>query len=414
MMRCLRYAGSAAVLLAVLLVAVGPVRAAFEYHPYLILEEEYNDNINLTDEDEEDDWITTVQPGIRLGYDSRSLTATVDYSLRYRFYQENDEESLDEFEDVQRADATALFFEGRPFTLRVSEVISRETLDESDDNLYSETDRSTLYHLTVAPEYDWRLTPTLSLVLGYGYDRYDYAESAGNDSREHSGSATLLKMLSSSNDVYLRFVDIFHESDDEEDYERRDYILGVTYRLGGRTTIVLEGGYGDVEYDSGFEDDSTRWLADLSYSLSEVLTLSAIYSQDYALSAAEGLRELREASVGAIYRKESLSGSATLFWDNSDYIREDREDESAGLRLELSKPLARYTTLNLDGEYQRLWLDDPDADEDIDRFSVGTSLDYVYRRLTATLGYRFRINDSNLPGADYVNNIITLSGAIRF
>ncbi len=179
--------------------------SAFQFHPYLTVGEEYNDNIDQTASNEEEDWITTVQPGFLLEYDNRSVEASVDYSLLYRFYKNNDEDNLDEFEDVQRADASALFFNGRPFTLRVSEVITREALDERDDNDLSDSNRSTLYHLTVLPEYDLRLTPTLSLVLGYGYDRLDYAETAGNDSEEHSGRISLMKTLASA-DVYARYV----------------------------------------------------------------------------------------------------------------------------------------------------------------------------------------------------------------
>src|SRR6056297_1355712 len=95
-----------------LLCMVLPVSAmaAMEIHPRLSLEQEYNDNIDLTADNEEEDWITTIEPGINLQYDNRSLEGTVDYALRYRFYKDNDEDNLDTFKDVQRADASLLFF----------------------------------------------------------------------------------------------------------------------------------------------------------------------------------------------------------------------------------------------------------------------------------------------------------------
>jgi len=388
--------------------------AAMEIHPYFTLEEEYNDNIHTSSSNEEEDWITTVQPGISFEYNNRSIEAVVDYSLRYRFYKNNSEDNLDEFEDVQQAHATVLFFGGRPFTLRVSEEITREALDERDDNEFSETDRSTLYHLTVLPEYDLRLTPTFSLVLGYGYDRLDYAEAAGIDSEEHSGRVSLIKNLSASTDIYTRYSYTLHESDDEEDYDRHDYTLGVNYRIGARTSATLEGGYSDVEYDSGFESDNTRWLVDLSYHLSEALTLSAGYSQDFELSAADGLTKNKNATLTAGYQKESMNASLGLFWDNSEYVREDREDESVGVRFSLAKPLARNLTANADFEYERAWFEEVGVDEDVNRITLGTSFDYVYRRLTASLGYRYRINESDIDSNDYTNNIITLSGTMRF
>jgi Putative beta-barrel porin 2 len=397
-----------------LLLIAANAGATMEIHPYFTLEEEYNDNIDRSSSNEEEDWITTIQPGISLEYDNRSIEAVVDYSLRYRFYANNDEDNLDEFEDVQQANATVLFFGGRPFTLRVSEVISREALDERDDNEFSEADRSTLYHLTVLPEYNLRLTPTLSLVLGYGYDRLDYAETAGIDSEEHSGRVSLVKNLSASTDIYIRYAYTLHESDDEEDYDRQDYTLGVNYRIGTRTSATVEGGFSDVEYDSGFESDSTRWLVDLSYRLSEALTLSAGYNQDFELSAVDGLTKNKSATLTAAYQKESLKASLGVFWDNSKYVREDREDDSVGVRFSLAKPLARNLTANADIEYERAWFDELGVDEDVNRITVGTSFDYIYRRLTASLGYRYRINESDIDSNDYTNNIITLSGTMRF
>ncbi|MDA3808286.1 MAG: hypothetical protein PF440_10315, partial [Thiomicrorhabdus sp.] len=123
------------------------VWATMEVHPRLTLAEEFNDNIFLSSANEEEDWITTVEPGISLSYDNRSVAATVDYSLRYRFYSNNSDESLDKFKDVQRADATVLFFGGRPFTLRLAETISREAIDARDDNVFNDIEnRSTVYH----------------------------------------------------------------------------------------------------------------------------------------------------------------------------------------------------------------------------------------------------------------------------
>lgn len=389
------------------------VWAALEFHPYLTVEEEYNDNINLSSSNKEEDWITTLQPGINLTYDNRSVAATVDYSLRYRFYRNNDEDNLDEFEDVQRANASALFFGGRPFTLRVSETITREALDARDDFEFSDADRSTLYHLTVLPEYNWRLTPTFSLVFGYGYDRLDYAETRGNDSEEHSGRVSLVKILNASSEIFARYEYIAHQSDDEEEFDRQNYTLGLTQQLGARTTLALEGGYSEVEYDSGYDTDSTTWLVDLGYRLSEALSFALAYSQDFTLTAEDGLTESQEASLTGNYRKESLSASAAVFWNTSDYVRENREDEALGIRCDLSKPLARNLTANFDAEYEHAQFDDV-VDEDVDRVTLGTSLDYLYRRFTTSLGYRYRINESDIDTNDYTNNIVTLSGSVRF
>ncbi|MDA3808311.1 MAG: outer membrane beta-barrel protein [Thiomicrorhabdus sp.] len=387
--------------------------ATMEVHPRLTLAEEFNDNIFLSSANEEEDWITSVEPGISLSYDNRSIAATVDYSLRYRVYSNNSDENLDKFKDVQRADASVLFFGGRPFTLRLAETISREAIDARDDNEFNDIEnRETVYHLSVVPEYRHQLTQTFSLVFGYTYDRLDYV-GRGNDSEEHQGRFSLVKQLSSTTEVFARYAYIVHQSDDDADeFDRQDYTLGLTQQVGSRTTASIEGGYSEVEYDSGFNTDGMNWLVDVSYHLSEPVTLSLGYSQDFTTTAEDGLTETQEASFGANYAKESLTASTELFWNNSDYVLLDREDEAYGIRFDFSKPLARALTANLDAEYELAKY--TDTGEDVDRITVGASLGYEYRRFLASLGYRYRINESDIDGNDYTNNIITLSGTVRF
>ena len=109
-----------------------------------------------------------------------------------------------------------------------------------------------------------------------------------------------------------------------------------------------------------------------------------------------------------------MSASTELYWNNSDYVRLDREDDAYGVRFDFAKPLARAVTVNFDAEYELAQFDDVGINEDVNRFTIGTSLDYEYRRFLASLGYRYRINESDIDDNDYTNNIITLSATVRF
>ena len=388
--------------------------AAAEIHPRITVGEEYNDNIYLDNTDEED-WITTVQPGLSLTYNNRSLEATIDYSMRFRFYKNNSDENQDKFKDVQRGNATLLFFPGRPFTLRLSEDISSVTLDERSNNAdYNEVEnRSLLYHSTVAPEYNWQLTSTFSMVFGYIYDRNDYVDSRGNDTEAHEGHFSLVKQVSATTEVFARFAYIDHNSDDiDDEFKQQDYTLGVNQQLGKRVSGTIEGGYSRVDQKTSSTDDNSHWLVDLSYHLSEPVTLTLAYSQNYEVTPEDGLIESQQASFGANYTRESLTASTALFWNKSKYVRENREDEGAGIRFDLAKPLSRTLTANLNGEYEHSKYDDPD--EKADLYTLGTSLDYSYHRFLISLGYIYRKNDSDLGANEYTNNVVTLDGTMRF
>ncbi len=391
--------------------------AAAEFHPYLTVEEEYNDNIYLDDSSTEEDWITTVQPGLSLTYNNRSVDATVDYSLRYRFYKNNDDDNTDSLSEAQRADASVLFFSGRPFTLLITEGISSETLDSRDHGAdYNElVNRSTVYRTSVAPEYRLQLVPTFSMVFGYIYDRADYVDSRGIDWYEHNGHLSLVKQLSAGAELYARAAYIIHQSDDvEDDFERFNYTLGVTQQVSGRITGTVEGGYTQIEYDTGYDTDNWIWSADVTYHYSDPVTFSLGYSQDFESTALEGLTKLREISLSANYQKDSTTASVELFGNSSEYVRDDHDDKAAGIRADWSRPLGSALTTRLDTEYEHAKYTDSGPDEDVDRFTVGASLDYTYRRFLVSLGYRFRFSDSDIDANDYTNNVVTLSGTVRF
>ncbi len=390
--------------------------AAVEFHPSVMVGEEYNDNIYLADQDEEEDWITTIQPGISLLFSNRSVDITATYSLLYRFYKNNDQENEDRFEDVQRAEATAEFFSGRPFTLSATQTIAREVLDERDDIAdYNDLEeRSTVYRTSVTPAYRYQITPTFSSTAAYTYNLIVYVEPEGIDTQEHIGRMTLDKSISSRLDVYLAYVYSYLDSDEEaEELTRQDYNLGFTYQLGSRTHLNAEGGYSEVEYDSGYTTDATNYLIDLTYATSEALSYFVRYAQDFTVTATEGLAQRQEFSAGTEYSRDSMTANVRGFWRDIDYVRQDRNDEIFGFDVGMSKPLSRAYTLNLQATYENARFEEVYV-EDVNRYIAELSLSFDYRRFVLETGYRYRVNDSEVDTNDYVNNIIYLNGSVRF
>lgn len=389
--------------------------AQLEVHPYLTVEEEYTDNLFLDSSNEQEDFITTIEPGISLLYKSRSVDISADYSLRYLSYQDNSDRNIDDFEDVQRADASAVFFAGRPFTLTISETITREALDESDVNAEDNdlVNRTTVYHLLVNPEYSLEITPSFSLVFGYSYDRVDYVADEGNDSEEHTGRISAVKELSSNTSVSLNYAYTVHQSDTDDDFDQQDYSVGISQQVGPRLNLAADVGYSMVEFDDGRDSEDANWMLSGTYGLSEALSLNVEFGQTFSTSATAGLTKSRSAVMGLAYVKNDLTANAELYWDQSDYLYSSREDEAIGTRMDINIPLTVAFSTTLDAEYENASFDDT-TDEDVDRYSIGSSLDFEYRRFFASLGYRYRLNDSNVEDNDYTNNIINLSATVRF
>ncbi|MFO7766137.1 MAG: TIGR03016 family PEP-CTERM system-associated outer membrane protein [Pelovirga sp.] len=389
--------------------------SAVEVTPRFTLSQEYNDNIFLRESNRESDWITTVEPGLNLDYDQRSLEMSLDYSLRYRFYNSNTSEDQDKFRDVQRGAADLLFFGGRPFTLRATGTISRETLNERDRDLeFNDTvDRSTVYRLSVTPEYRLRLGSTASAVFGYTFNLVDYADRAGDDYIEHVGRTTIEKNISANLDVWGRYQYTEHDNDDNlEDFDRHEASVGGRYQLGARTSLSAMVGRSKVEYDSGLDAENTIWSTDLTYMLTSSVTLALLYNQDYQVTATDGLSRSREARFSTIFDRPLTSVTTEVFWRELDFVRDDRVDESYGVNLGLSRQLSQAFTFGTDAGYERA--DNRGPDEKFHRYTFGANLGFDYRRFVTTLGYRYRLNDSDISGNDYYNNIVTLTGSIRF
>ena len=390
--------------------------AKIKLTPKMTVEEKYTDNLFLDDQNEQDEWITTLSPGIDIMIDSRWIDLSLDYSFRYDYYKNNNDLTNFDFSGGQRANLGTTFFEGRPFTLLVDATISRETLDERKASSATNEliNKSTVYDLTVNPQYRFRLGGQSSLVFGYIYDRTYHDDSRGDDSQGHSARVSLLKELSINTQISANYTYKMNLSDDEEDYNEQSYTLGLSQQLGPRTKISLEGGFSTVEYvDINDDQESFTWSADVDYRLSAPITLSLMFSQDFDNSATDGLTKSRDASFLISYKKDSFAAGLEAFWEQTDYIRTVREDESYGGRFDLSISLNSNLSSGLDAEYE---VSDfaGQIDNSVDQYSAGASLHYDIGRFLTSIHYEYRVYDADINTQDYTENTVTLSVSVRF
>ena len=392
--------------------------AKIKLTPNITFEEEYTDNLFLQEDNEEDELITTIAPGVAIKVESRWIDLSLDYSFRFEHYMNHDNLTDLDFEGGQRADLGTTFWEGRPFSLGVYGTISRETLDESQNSSDANelVNKSTVYDLTVHPRYRFRLGGESFLEFGYIYDRTDHEDPRGNDSQSHSGRVSLIKELSTNSEISANYTYKIHKSDDDEDYDRQSFTLGFEQQFGPRLTVALEGGLTTIEYTDVDDDaDGTTWSADLTYHVSAPITLSLMFSQDYNDSSTDGLTESRDATFTIEYVKDSFGASIDAFWSQSDYLRISREDESHGGRFHLGFPLYSNLSTDFDAEYEESeYTGGNVVNKTEDEYSLGASLDYEISRFLTSLSYEHRVNDSNINTFDYTENSVTLSVRVRF
>lgn len=404
-------------------------QARLEFNPYITLTEEYNDNIYLDPSyDEESDWITTIEPGFSLEYDSHRLEATIDYSMIFRLYSSNSSEDETSLKDVSRAHGDLTLFPDNNFNLNADGEISRVIMDDrersSDENDF--INKATLYRYTINPSYNLRLGSSLNLIFDYFFEQAIYEDIEdtvenpfdANDYIQHRAEARLLKRIFGRSDIYIAYAytdfqeDRSNSDEDNEDYSRQDVIAGFTHPLGSRLTLRAMGGMAWIDYDDNTQDDpdGTIWNVGIDYSFLETMQATLEYTNDFTTSVNRGLSEHQEARFALTYSRR-LTITSELFASEAKYEEDNSKDQGIGARLTFTLPLGQRLELDLNTDYAQYKYEYSEPgleDEDVDRYAAGASLNYEFNHLTTSLSYNYRRNNSTDNENDYTNNIAML------
>lgn len=400
------------------------LHAQLEFNSYISTAEEYNDNIYLDPHNEESDWITTIEPGISLDYDSLNLDASLDYSMRFRFYNDNTDKNENALNDVQRADGDLTLFPDNNFHFNANGRISRVILDDressSDEN--ESINKATLYNYTFNPSYRIRLGSTTDLNLDYFLTQSVYKEVEdtpatpfdANDFIEHTASAELLKHLSQRNNVSLSYEYSYFNEDERlatnenGDYDHHSIMTGIDYAFARGLSLNALAGWSSISYTENYQDDQANaiWEIGLNYALSETLQASFEYNNNFTPSVSRGVSLNKEARFILTYSRR-FTISTEIFTNQSEYEEENSRDEGVGGMITGVLPLGRYFSINFRTDYAEYkYLEQGVPDENVDRYGFGTGLNLTLNHLTTSLNYNYRRNNSTRNENDYTNNII--------
>ncbi|MBN1142680.1 MAG: TIGR03016 family PEP-CTERM system-associated outer membrane protein [Deltaproteobacteria bacterium] len=410
---------------AALLLLPGQVQAAVEIHPRLTVSEEYNDNIDLVEDKDEDDddFITVISPGILVTYNSAYFVLNGDYSLVYRKYRDHTEEDETEFKDIQRGLVSGDILPNHDFSIHVSNEWSRVVIDErrpsSEENLSE--NRTTLSHFIVNPRYRFRRIPTYELAFDYLYENLRYDAPEGDDYQSHEAGVELTKSFGPRLSASLGYRFRAYLGDDElenPDYLRHDAFAGLRIQLGPDLTLSGRGGKAwlKYDYDETMEDredryDTLIWSAAAEYRLSGRFVALLEYSEDFTDSVDEGIVKDREGRLRLNYLGRfpvTLEG----FHRRGEYQLTDREEKETGGLLTATVPVMNRLSLLLGGDYS--YHEYEPEGEEVDEYGGRAALELTTRYLTVTLSYAYREWDSNLEGESYTNNIAFLSARLHY
>jgi hypothetical protein len=167
-----------------------PAADIIKIEPYIILQEEFSDNINLTASDKKSDFISTISPGIRLSDVSQTSSLNIDYRLGVNLFAH--ESQNDYTSHMAELNGSYALNPKVIFRIRDSYTRSDDTLErvytligQNGEYLLSSNRQRFIYWRNVLePEIEYRLGPESRVNLFYRDNVYRSDNPSSDDSRE--------------------------------------------------------------------------------------------------------------------------------------------------------------------------------------------------------------------------------------
>ncbi|MGQ9776882.1 MAG: outer membrane beta-barrel protein [Thermodesulfobacteriota bacterium] len=416
-------------LLAILLLlpsfAFSEVKDLFlNFQPYISIEEEYNDNINLTARNRIDDFITTISPGIRFSTLPRSSvtgafpqTPTAEekfgmiFDVRAGFVIYAREEdynyvSLNGLLNGWYAPIKNLTFRVRDYLIRSNEI--RET-DYSvtaveGQRLLSRTLRRVLYVRNVfEPSMEYRFGRENLFLINFRNNIYEIQSRTAEDSMENTVNPRLSYWFNIRNGMFLEYALTFGDFERSADWVGHLVTGRFIHRFTPKTSIFGEYTYLYRNFDPPSIDyEVHRPSLGLEHAFSSTLSMRA--QAGYFRQNPD-----RGSTKGGLYydvlmteRAERTTYTVSF---HGGYVEEYFTAENLGFTKShrligtISHRLLERMTVGLRGSYERAKY----TDGAIDRiWGAGINSSYqVLRWLGLSLEFSHRENHSNISERDY-------------
>jgi len=388
--------------------------AEFKLTPSLIVREEYNDNIDLTRDNRQDDFITTIIPSLTGTIDTNLLKLSLDYGLYFRLFAKHSDKDETSLARTQRLRLDSTFNPIRDILfLKVSDVYARVPIDERRQvgvgNDFVNTSDSNIF--IVNPYLVYPVTSSISLSAGYTYKNTWYKDPQGEDAQDHTATGRLTKTFGERLSIYGEYAYRTHRPKDTirnnnefnslflgtingvprfldfelvsalstgwNGYDTHTGMIGAVLQVTPKLTLNGSVGKTYYKYKTGTQTDrrhlfnlsgtdlgdyvssqkfspadtnSLIWNAQANYLLSDRFSLGANYSQDFTDSVNQGA--VKRKTVGAsVNYNHTIETALRGFYTTSTYETEVRKDTSTGAILTARIPLGASLAANLLGSY---------------------------------------------------------------
>lgn len=370
------------------------------FHPFLVVREEWTDNLFETHYDPKSDWITTVAPGLWVAVPSNrekllsmSTTPTASGGLqlsrikpeavrRYQAYAMYSPEVViyadhsdhNHFNHNAQAMFQYNFNNGLSFDI-IDIFNDREDIsgDGRTDTLYRYQSNLVDFLTT----YD----PSEKLTLRFGYSNFylDYDEDINRyrDRMDNAFDFYAFYKIKPKTSVFAQYTHAFIDYDASDDYNNEEsrYYLGINWEMTAKSTGRFKVGYMEKEFDNSDVQDEDGF----SFELQAQHNFSAKRAIQF-----NGFRRFNESDV---------AGASSFY--------------STGVDIGLMQKFTEKTSATLNLTYEQHEYNGLDRDDDY--FRIGPAVRWEPREwIFLDLGYYWTDLDSNIQFYDFTSHTVIL------
>ncbi|MBU1053457.1 MAG: outer membrane beta-barrel protein [Proteobacteria bacterium] len=382
------------------------------FHPYISVEEEYNDNLDLTSNNKKKDFITTIKPGLKYSNMDTFSGIDLDYNAGFVFYGQH--ENLNYISHNASLNAKYLTKEHFNFFLKDSFIRSddpreREYFTPAEENkfvLSTETQREKYWRNVLSPTVEYQFGPQNRIGVNYRNNIYRIDSSNPDDSQEDFVNPFFSWKLDQKNDIYLDYGYTIGNFESSADFTSHKATMRYTNHFGPKSSVFGEYNFSTRNFDPPSVDyDIHQPFIGVSYSFNPNFDASAQIG--YFVKDPETGSRTDGMSYKAGITNRNVKTSYVLSLQggyNEDYFTSENLGFSRYHRLtgSITHSLAMRTSLGLYGNVERSTFDTGKKDW---IWGTGCNLSHKpLKWLTLYLDISHKNKDSNISTDDYTEN----------
>jgi len=389
----------------------------FQWEARISVAEQYDDNVTLTADAKEHDWITFLTPGLTLSLIKEETEASLSYDFSLMKYARDDERSrvrhylsLTGFEGIRVSERVAL-------DLDAGLVISEDPFEiapPGEDVTDIRDTRTRYYRTELGGRINYFFGPEDSVYVGFTHFMLLGEDPGSNDRQSYVPSAGLDYWFSLLYGTHIDYSYRKAEYDLTENYEEQLGTASLIRRFNPRTEGNLSYTYNGLDYDGpsvGYDVHAATLGISHEFSGATAGSLSGGY---FIVVPEEG--DSRGEPMGTISFTHTSPRSSLTLDGAAGYRRQFFQTANLGISLfgrasvTFTYQLMQRLSVYLEGAYFRDEYLETSPESKVDNWRGRTGLQYlVLRWLFGAIRYEYRQRESDIEGGSYVSNRVTIS-----